>query len=463
MKNLATTKRLPIMAGLLIGGFIGMFSETALNIALAPLTTELHVSTGTIQWLVIGYLLMVGILLPLSGLLTWWFTTRQLLIFALSDFIVGALIAALSSSFTFLFIGRLIQGIGTGILLPLIFLVALAIYPLNKRGAAMGLIGLTIMFAPAIGPTVAGLILGALSWQYIFWAMIPFLVLALIMTLIFTKNVMPLTRPHVDILSILLSTVGFGGVVLGISLASDKGWTSTIVLGSLLVGIVALAWFIHRQLNLTEPILNVKAFALKNFSLGTGLVMIDFMIIMSSMYLLPIYWQKGLLVPVALTGMLMLPGGLVNAVVSSVSGRLYDSFGARRPAMLGFLVSIIGALLLFFGQSTSSYWYVVCAHIILMIGAPLAMSPSQTAGLNALPKELSADGSSIMNTLQQICGAIATALATSLLSAGEAASAATGAVKVVNGTHFGFILTAGLAILGFLLTFALPKKQVQTK
>lgn len=159
----------------------------------------------------------------------------------------------------------------------------------------------------------------------------------------------------------------------------------------------------------------------------------------------------------------MLPGGLVNAVVSSVSGRLYDSFGARRPAMLGFLVSIIGALLLFFGQSTSSYWYVVCAHIILMIGAPLAMSPSQTAGLNALPKELSADGSSIMNTLQQICGAIATALATSLLSAGEAVSAATGAVKVVNGTHFGFILTAGLAILGFLLTFALPKKQVQTK
>lgn len=178
MKNLAETKRLPIMAGLLIGGFIGMFSETALNIALAPLTTKLGVSTGTIQWLVIGYLLMVGILLPLSGLLTRWFTTRQLLIFALCDFIVGALIAALSSSFTFLFIGRLIQGIGTGILLPLIFLVALAIYPLEKRGAAMGLIGLVIMFAPAIGPTVAGLILGALSWQYIFWAMIPFLVIA---------------------------------------------------------------------------------------------------------------------------------------------------------------------------------------------------------------------------------------------------------------------------------------------
>jgi DHA2 family lincomycin resistance protein-like MFS transporter len=315
------------------------------------------------------------------------------------------------------------------------------------------------MFAPAIGPTVAGLILGALSWQYIFWAMIPFLVIALVTTIIFTKNVMPITRPHVDALSICLSTIGFGGVVLGISLASDKGWTSPIVLGALVVGIVALFFFIRRQLKLPEPILNVKAFAHGGFSLGTGLVMIDFMIIMTSMYLLPIYWQKGLLVPVALTGMLMLPGGIINAVVSSISGRLYDSFGARMPAMLGFLVSIIGALMLFFGNADSSYLYVVFAHVILMIGAPLAMSPSQTHGLNALPQQLSADGSSIMNTLQQICGAIATALATSLLGVGEAASSAAGAAKVASGTRFGFALTVGLAVLGFLLTFALPRKQ----
>ncbi|MFD1319048.1 DHA2 family efflux MFS transporter permease subunit [Loigolactobacillus zhaoyuanensis] len=459
MKNSTETKRLPIMAGLLIGGFIGMFSETALNIALSPLTAKLGVSAGTIQWLVIGYLLMVGIVLPLSGLLTRWFTTRQLLIFALCDFIVGALISALSSTFMFLFIGRLIQGIGTGILLPLIFTVALAIYPIDKRGSAMGLIGLTIMFAPALGPTVAGLILGVLSWQFIFWVMIPFLIIALLIAIKFTENVMTITKPHVDILSIILSTIGFGGVVIGISLASDQGWTSAIVLGSLVVGIIALFFFVRRQLKLTEPILSVKAFAHGGFSLGTGLVMIDFMIIMSAMYLLPIYWQKGLLVPVALTGMLMLPGGLFNALVSSISGRLYDNVGPRRPAMLGFLVSTIGALMLFFSQADSSYFYVVCAHVILMIGAPLAMSPAQTHGLNALPRQLSPDGSSIMNTLEQICGAIATALATSLLGAGEAASSATGAVKVTSGTHYGFALTVGLAVIGFALTFALPRKQ----
>ncbi|ANK61446.1 DHA2 family efflux MFS transporter permease subunit [Loigolactobacillus backii] len=460
MKSLTETKRLTIMAGLLIGGFIGMFSETALNIALAPLTTKLGVSAGTIQWLVIGYLLMVGIVLPLSGLLSRWFTTRQLLIFALCDFIVGALVAALSPNFTFLLIGRLIQGIGTGILLPLIFLVALTIYPMEKRGAAMGLIGLTIMFAPAIGPTVAGLILGALSWQYIFWAMIPLLVIALIITIIFMKDVVPITRPHVDVLSIILSTLGFGGVVLGISLASDKGWTSALVLGSLVVGLLALFSFVRRQLKLPEPILNVRAFAHVEFSLGTILVMIDFMIIMSSMYLLPIYWQKGLLVPVALTGILMLPGGLMNAVVSTIAGRLYDGYGVRRPAMVGFLITVIGALMLFFSRADSSYLYVVSAHVILMIGIPLALSPAQTFGLNSLPQQMSADGSSIMNTLQQIFGAIATALATSLLGLGEAKSSVHGSINVTNGTHYGFALTVGLAVLGFLLTFALPRKQI---
>ncbi|WP_125982729.1 DHA2 family efflux MFS transporter permease subunit [Loigolactobacillus iwatensis] len=460
MKSLTETKRLTIMAGLLIGGFIGMFSETALNIALAPLTTKLGVSAGTIQWLVIGYLLMVGIVLPLSGLLSRWFTTRQLLIFALCDFIVGALVAALSPNFTFLLIGRLIQGIGTGILLPLIFLVALTIYPMEKRGAAMGLIGLTIMFAPAIGPTVAGLILGALSWQYIFWAMIPLLVIALIITIIFMKDVVPITRPHVDVLSIILSTLGFGGFVLGISLASDKGWTSVLVLGSLVVGLLALFGFVRRQLKLPEPILNVRAFAHVEFSLGTILVMIDFMIIMSSMYLLPIYWQKGLLVPVALTGILMLPGGLMNAVVSTIAGRLYDGYGVRRPAMLGFLITVIGALMLFFSQADSSYFYVVSAHVILMIGIPLALSPAQTFGLNSLPQQMSADGSSIMNTLQQIFGAIATALATSLLGLGEAKSAVHGSINVTNGTHYSFALTVGLAVLGFMLTFVLPRKQI---
>lgn len=456
-----STKRKPtlIMIGLLLGGFVGMFSETALNIALPQLEQDLNVNTGTIQWLVTGYLLMVGIVLPLSSLLTKHFTTRQLIIFALSDFIVGAVISAVAAGFTGLLIGRMIQGIATGLMLPLIFTVLLAIYPPEKRGGAMGLVGLVIMFAPAVGPTLAGLILGALSWRWIFWLFVPLLVVALVISVIFMENVVPLTKPKVDFLSIVGSTVGFGGLVIGASLAGDRGWLNPLVLVSLVVGLISLFWYGRRQLQLAAPVLNLRAFGVRQFSVGTALVMIDFGIIMSSMYLLPMLWQKGLGVPVALTGALMLPGGLVNALVSATSGRLFDRYGAKYLTRVGFLLSAIGASLLLLTTPQTSYGYVVVAHIILMVGAPLAMSPAQTYGLNALTGALAADGSTILNTLQQILGALATAIATSLLAWGQTLTSATGATAFVQGTHAGFAFTLIFALIGLILAFQVRADQ----
>lgn len=452
MQSKSHTNPTLIMIGLLLGGFVGMFSETALNIALPQLEQQLHVNTGTIQWLVTGYLLMVGIVLPLSSMLTKHFTTRQLIIFALADFMVGATISALAGGFAQLLIGRMIQGIATGLLLPLIFIVLLAVYPPQKRGAAMGLVGLVIMFAPAVGPTIAGIILGALSWNWIFWLFVPLLAIALIITIFFMQNVSELTKPKVDALSIVLSSVGFGGLVVGASLAGDRGWSNPLVVIALVIGIIGLLFYIYRQLHLTTPILNLRAFGFHRFSIGTALVMIDFGIIMSSMYLLPMYWQKGLVVPVAMTGVLMLPGGVINAVISATSGRLFDNYGAKYLTRGGFALSFLGALMLIFTSTHSPYWYVVTAHIILMIGAPLAMSPAQTYGLNALHGPVAADGSTILNTLQQILGALATAVATSLLGIGQGASNATGAASFVHGVHYGFWFTLALAVLGFCLS-----------
>ncbi|RRK10733.1 DHA2 family efflux MFS transporter permease subunit [Lactiplantibacillus garii] len=448
-----------IMIGLLLGGFVGMFSETALNIALPQLEQQLHVNTGTIQWLVTGYLLMVGIVLPLSSMLTKHFTTRQLIIFALADFMVGAVISALASSFGQLLVGRMIQGIATGLLLPLIFIVLLAVYPPEKRGSAMGLVGLVIMFAPAVGPTIAGIILGALSWQWIFWLFVPLLAIALIITIFFMQNVSKLTKPKVDILSIILSSLGFGGLVVGASLAGDRGWTNPLVVVALVVGIVCLFFYGHRQLHLDTPILNLRAFSFKKFSVGTALVMIDFGIIMSSMYLLPMYWQKGLAVPVALTGVLMLPGGVINAVVSATSGRLFDNYGAKYLTRAGFGLTFIGALMLILTSTHTAYWYVVLAHIILMVGAPLAMSPAQTYGLNALRGPVAADGSTILNTLQQILGALATAIATSLLGIGQSASHVGGSTAFVHGVHYGFWFTLALSVVGFCLSLLVTNQK----
>lgn len=189
------------MVSMLLGAFVGMFSETSLNIALPTLVQALQVNTGTIQWLVTGYMLVIGIVLPLSSLINRWFTTCQVIIFALSDFIIGAAISALGSSFAVVLVGRMIQGIGTGLILPLMFAVVMQIFPPQKIGAVMGMCALVIMFAPAVGSTLTGLILGKLSWNWIFWFFIPFLAIALLFAITSLENVGNITRPHVDGLS----------------------------------------------------------------------------------------------------------------------------------------------------------------------------------------------------------------------------------------------------------------------
>ncbi|KRM75846.1 major facilitator superfamily permease [Secundilactobacillus collinoides DSM 20515 = JCM 1123] len=441
------------MASMLIGAFVGMFSETSLNIALPKLMASLSISTATVQWLVTGYMLIIGIVLPLNSLITKWFSTRQVVIFGLLDFLVGAVIAALAPSFPILLFGRMIQGIATGLILPLMFTVAMQVFAPAKLGAAMGACAMVIMFAPAIGPTLTGLILAKLSWHWIFWAFVPFLVIALIFALTSLENVGNLSKPKIDVISILTSVVGFASIVTAVSFASSKGWGSPVVLGLLLFGIIVLAVYAYRQVHIAEPILNLKIFANPAFRAGALMVMLDFGIILSAMYILPMYMQKGLLLPVAMTGIIMLPGGIVNALVSAVSGNLFDNFGAKWLSRLGFLIALIGAIMLLTTSTHTAVSFVIAAHVVLMIGCPLAMSPSQTHALSALKGPASGDGSTIMNTLQQIIGAISTALATSLLGIGEAASHANEQGAFTAGVHMAVYLPVVLSVIALIIAF----------
>lgn len=441
-----------VMASMMIGAFVGMLSETSLNIALPQLMQAFQIPAASVQWLVTGYMLVIGIILPFSSLLTKWFSTRQLVIFGLVDFIVGAVIAALAPNFVILLLGRMIQGLGTGIVLPLMFTVAMLIFPPQKLGTAMGVCALVIMLAPAIGPTLTGIILGKLSWNWVFWLFVPFLVLALILALLYLPSVGQITKPHVDVISLLESILGFGCLVMGVSFAAEWGWSSPLVLALILGGVIILGFYGYRQIHLENPIINLRLFSKRDFTVGALCVMLDFAIILSAMYLLPQYLQRGLLLPVAFTGMIMLPGGIVNALVSALSGRLFDELGARKPVIAGFLIAIGGIVLLLLSQSHSTVGYIITAHVVLMIGCPLAMSPAQTHALNSLKGLESADGSTILNTLQQIIGAVATALATSFLSWGQAAYQGTNhAARFVNGVHFGLYFTLALAVLGLVL------------
>jgi len=453
-----------IMASLLICGFVGMFSETALNIAISNLMVVFEISAATAQWLTTGFLLTLGILMPMTGLLLQWFTTRQLFFGSLASSIVGTLIAALAFNFEMLMVARVLQAAGMGLLIPLMFNTILVVYPPEKRGAAMGFVGLVIMFAPATGPTVAGLLIEYLSWHYIFWLSLPFLVFGALVGYKYLENVTEVTKPRIDALSVALSTIGFGGVVFGFSKAGEgeEGWTSVVVIASIAVGLVALALFVLRQLFMKEPMMNLRVFKYPMFIVGLLMVLSCMMIILSSMIILPMYLQNGMGLSAFAAGLMLLPGSALNGFLSPHMGRLFDKYGPKWLVIPGLVV--VAASLWFFSGVTpaSSIAFLVALHIALMVGISMVWMPAQTNGLNQLPPELYPHGTAVMNTLQQVAGAIGTAVAISILTSGmekylHDSAAPTELTEMANAMTFGsqhvFLFAMSVTLIGLVTAF----------
>ena len=449
-----------LMMGLYLGAFIGMFSETSLNIALPSLMEVFGVDSSIAQWLVVGYMLIIALVLPFASLLMKLYPTRNLTMFALGIFMVGALLSGFAPNFALLLIGRLMQGVGTGLILPMMFAIVLEVFPSNKIGQAMGVTSLIIMFAPAIGPTLSGIILGFASWRILFLLFALILFIAILFTYKYAVNPYTLTKTKVDTLSCISSCLGFGGVVLGAGLTSMYGWLSWQVLLSLVIGVVSLIVYCKCQLSMENPILNLRAFQTKAFRVGTILIMLNFGITLSAMYILPQYLQNGLSCSVTMAGLLMLPAGIVNALFSLSAGKFYDKKGAQFLSKLGLFLSVVGVLLFLQTTKTSSFAYVIMCHIIVMIGVPLAMSPCQSYGLNALSSDLSTDGSTIQNMMQQVFGAISTAVSTSLLGIGKAAYIGNNMQDAfVNGVHYAFMFTLVIALIGFVFSFQIKENK----
>lgn len=341
----------------------------------------------------------------------------------------------------------------------------------------MGLIGLIIMSAPAVGPTISGLIVQNLTWNWIFWISLPFLVFALLFGLVYMQNISETTRPKFDILSILLSTIGFGGIVFGFSSAGEGageaggGWESPRVIIAIAVGLVALILFSWRQLKMEKPIINLRVFKFPMFTLGLLMVFISMMIILSSMLLMPMYLQRGLLMTTFATGLIMLPGGVVNGAMSLVTGRLFDKYGPKWLVIFGLIIAAV-TLWFFSGITTASaVWFIILLHSFLMIGISMVMMPAQTNGLNQLPPEYYPDGTAIMNTLQQVAGAIGTALAVSLLTTRQAAYMKANPGDISNpdyvshamavGVSGAFKMAAGMAVVGLIVAFFIKRVDVR--
>ncbi|MED4070020.1 DHA2 family efflux MFS transporter permease subunit [Priestia endophytica] len=466
-------KALPIITSFLIAGFIGLFSETALNMALKDLITGFGIHETTAQWLTTGYLLTLGVLVPISGLILQWFTTRQLFMTSLVFSIIGTFIAAIAPTFSVLMIARVVQAVGTALLLPLMFNTILVIIPPHKRGKSMGIIGLVIMFAPAVGPTVSGLILKTLTWHWIFWISLPLLIVALVFGAFFMQNVTKPTKPKIDIFSIVLSTIGFGGIVYGFSSAGEGGgWGSSNVIFAIAIGVVALVAFSIRQVKMDKPMLNLNAFKYPMFVIGLLLILVCMMVMLSAMMILPLYLQTSLALSTFAAGLMLLPGGIINGILSPVMGGLFDRFGPKWLVIPG-LVIVAGTM---YGFSTvtleTSTGFIVGLHIALMVGISMIMMPAQTNGLNQLPPELYPDGTAIMNTLQQVAGAIGTAIGISILSSGSRSFLETVSdqkdplnqlLAFTNGVQHAFIFAIIVAVIGLVISFFIKRVNVEQR
>lgn len=445
------------MLGLYIGAFLGMLSETSMNIALPDLCEAFDITTGTAQWMVVGYMLAIGVVLPCVGFLLKWVKAKTLVLVALACFLAGSILSAVAPIFPLVLAGRIIQGVGTGIVLPTMYAAIMRVFPPMKIGAANGVAGLVIMFAPVIGPTLSGLLIGAFSWRVIFALFAIVAIAAIICTAAFFITPIETTRPKVDMPSVIASIIGFGCLVAGVSLVADMGF-SPLVITLLVIGVLVIACYAYRQLHIDNPVLELRALGIATFRIPALMVTCSFACTLAIMYLAPQELQRGLGLSTSTAGMLMLAGGIINAICSFASGRMYDKVGARPLVRAGAVVAIIGSLLFLVIGVTTAPAFFVLAHVVFMIGIPLMQQSAQSAALKGLPRELAADGSTILNTMQQVCGAIGTAVATCLLGMGSGASEAQ---SFVAGSRYGYVFGLVLVVIVFMFSFFLKEGREQ--
>ncbi|MFE0505527.1 DHA2 family efflux MFS transporter permease subunit [Peribacillus butanolivorans] len=401
---------------LIIGAFLATFNQTIMSVAIPELMNDFNIKASTAQWLTTGYMLVNGVLIPITAFLIQRFSTRQLFQTSMIIFLAGTIVSAVATNFPVLLTGRLIQAAGAGIIMPLLMNVVLSLFPPEKRGSAMGYVGLAIIFAPAIGPTLTGYVLETFSWKAMFYGMIPFTIIVIICGFIYLKNVSEPVISKVDFISVALSTIGFGALMYGFSEAGNAGWSSAEVVVSLVVGILALVLFTWRQLISKNPLLNLRAFKYNMFTLTTLISIGVTMMMYADMMLLPLYLQNARGFTALESGILMLPGALLMGLLSPAVGKLFDRFGAKWLTIIGIAIIIISTVGFIDLTDSTSYMFLVLMSTVRRIGMAMFLMPIQTAGLNQLPSSLYAHGTAISNTIRQVAGAIGTALLVTVMT-----------------------------------------------
>ncbi|KEO81415.1 MFS transporter [Tumebacillus flagellatus] len=468
----SSIKKGPLLFIMILGAFIATLNQTVMSVAIPELMVDFNITAATAQWLTTGYMLVNGVLIPITAFLMQRFTTRELFQTSMIIFLAGTVVSAVATGFPVLLTGRLIQAAGAGIIMPLLTNVILTVFPPNKRGGAMGLVGLAIIFAPAIGPTLAGYILENYKWETMFYGMIPLAVLVIALGAKYLRNVSDRIYTKFDSLSVILSTIGFGALLYGFSRAGSLGWSSSEVLTMISVGVAALALFTWRQLVSKEPLLDLRAFKYSMFSLTTVINIAVTMAMYADMMLLPLYLQNIRGYTALESGLFLLPGALLMGFMMPVAGKLFDRFGAKWLSVIGMIIMIATTFGFVDLTDSTSYTYLLLMSTGRRVGMALLMMPVQTAGLNQLPQRLNAHGTAIGNTIRQVAGAVGTSLLVTVMSDRTKTHLtdmiATGAAKTtpqaqlikeasIQGVNDAYMVIIGISVIGLLLSFFLKK------
>ena len=445
---------LPLVAVLLTGSFLAILNQTLLITAIPQIMDDLQLTENIAQWVTTIFMLVNGIMIPISAFLMETFTTRRLFLIAMSIFALGTLICAFSFHFPVLMVGRIIQATGAGIMMPLMMTVFMLIFPIERRGTAMGTVGLVISFAPAIGPSLSGWLLEYFHWRALFFIIFPLTVFDLIIAYFVMQNIIKRTFPKVDYFSIILSTLGFGGLLYGFSMAGNMGLASQIVLISIIIGVCALTLFILRQFKLKQPILEFRVLSNKTYTITTIIGMIAFVSMISSETILPIYMQTMAGFSAFESGLMILPGALIMGIMSPINGRIFDKIGARWLLITGLSILTITTLLLTNLDEHTSFTYLTTVFTIRMFGISMVMMPATTEGLNQLPRRLVPHGTAMTNTMRQVSASIGTAmLITIMTSTSNNSSMHVNPEVIIRGVNIAFYVSTAFALFALVLSF----------
>ena len=446
-------------AVMLFGGLIAILNQTLLAPALPSIMKEMQVDAATAQWLTTGFMLVNGIMIPVTAYLLDRFTTRKLFFISMGVFTLGTFIAGIATSFPVILLARILQAAGAGVMMPMGQTIMLWTLPKKYRGVGMGMIGLVMGFAPAVGPVIAGFVIDAFNWHMLFYGITPLAILTIVVAYFYLENLGETSYPKLDIPSVILSTLGFGGLLYSFSSIGSYGFNLEVMI-TMAVGAIALFCFIHRQLHMDEPLLNVRVLSNHKFMVSVVLSMLINAALVVGGILNPIYIQTIRGYSASVSGLIMLPASIVMAVMSPISGRLFDKFGPRVLAIPGLILVTIFTLPMATMDENTSIFYLAFVYTVRMIGLSLVNMPINTWGINALENRVIAHGTAIANTFRQVAGSLGTAVLITVMSIVVASSIDPASIPAqIHGINMAYLGAAAMMFIALILTFIFVKDE----